>query len=128
MTLSAVPSSKMEGARPLLARSSRREPRTALCVCCGPDTVGCADQHEGGSRVLPPPQGLALLVPRTAYACVSAITLSAVPSSEGEGEGPLPAGTRPARAAQHPCVCHSYGTVGCAEQREEGSRTPPCRV
>jgi len=65
----------------------------SLCVCRGPDAVGCADQLEGGSRPSAGHwQGLARLGPHTAYACVAAITLSAVPSSEREGQDPFPPG------------------------------------
>ena len=59
----------------------------SLCVCRGPDAVGCADQLEGGSRPSAGHwQGLARLGPHTADACVAAITLSAVPSSQREGQ------------------------------------------
>ena len=77
---------------------TRLGPRTALCVSRGHDAVGCAEQRKGGSRAPPrrvsPGSGRA-----PPCACVAAMTLLVVPSSEGEGAGSLPAGSHPARAA-----------------------------
>ena len=81
-------------------------------------------------RSRPSLSGLAWHGQSTAYACVAALSLLAVPSNvrEGEGPPPPPVGPRPTGAAHHQCVCSGTATVGCALQREGGDRAPPRRV
>jgi hypothetical protein len=116
------------GQGPSLPGLARFGPRTDYaCVavrfyCCR--FCRAARREEQG----PSPPGLARLGQHAACACVAVPSLSAVPSSEREGIGSLPAGSRPARAAHCLCVCGGHVADGCAEQREGGSRAPPSRV
>ena len=76
----------------------------------------------------PSPPSLARLGPRTAKACVEALTMLAVPSSQRERAGPLSAGSHPVRAAHRLCVCRGHSAVDYAEQREGGGKTAGSRL
>ena len=89
-------------------------------VCRGPDAVGCADQLE---ELRSAPPTLAGSCPAWATHCRCLCrghnAVGRAEQPEG-GAGPLPAGSRPARAA-HRQWCHGLATrmlPACAEQPE----------
>jgi hypothetical protein len=117
------------GAGPLLAGPRPARAAHLLCVCCGPVAVSCAEQQEGGGR--PPSRRVSPGTGSTPPVRVKwprRCTAAGLLSSNREGSGPLPAGSRPTRAAHSWCVCRGLNAVGYAKQREGGSRAPPCRV